>query len=63
MTAYRRASIPGATGFFTVNFAERRDNRVLIDKLVGWGEERTLTFQGGGLRWGSCHPNGHFIWP
>jgi putative transposase len=35
MTEYRRASIPGAPGFFTVNLAERSDNRGLIDKLDG----------------------------
>ena len=33
MIEYRRAYIPGVTWFFTVNLAERRDNRVLIDKL------------------------------
>jgi len=33
MTEYRRAYIPGATWFFTVNLAERRDNRLLIDKI------------------------------
>ena len=34
MAAYRRASIPGATGVFTVKLAERRDNRWLIDKIA-----------------------------
>jgi putative transposase len=33
MTEYRRAYIPGATWFFTVNLAERRGNRLLVDKI------------------------------
>lgn len=32
MTDYRRAYIPGATWFFTVNLAERRDNCLLVEK-------------------------------
>jgi hypothetical protein len=32
MTDYRRAYIPRATWFFTVNLAERRGNRLLIEK-------------------------------
>jgi putative transposase len=33
MTQYRRASVPGATWFFTVNLAERRGNRLLVDEI------------------------------
>ncbi|AFL74023.1 REP-associated tyrosine transposase [Thiocystis violascens] len=33
MTEYRRAKIPGATFFFTVNLAQRRGNRLLVDKI------------------------------
>ena len=33
MTDYRRAYSPGASWFFTVNLAERRGNRLLIDKI------------------------------
>jgi putative transposase len=33
MTDYRRAYLTGATWFFTVNLAERRGNRLLIDKI------------------------------
>ena len=33
MTEYRRAIIEGATYFFTVNCAERRGNRLLINKI------------------------------
>ena len=33
MTDYRRAYVPGASWFFTVNLAERRGNRWLIDKI------------------------------
>src|SRR6266576_2187347 len=33
MTRYRRASVPGATWFFTVNLAERRGNRLLVDEI------------------------------
>jgi putative transposase len=33
MTQYRRPLMPGATWFFTVNLAERKGNRLLIDKL------------------------------
>lgn len=33
MTQYRRTSIPGATWFFTVNLAERKGNRLLIDEI------------------------------
>lgn len=34
MTDYRRASIPGATWFFTVNLAERKGNRLLVDEIA-----------------------------
>lgn len=34
MTEYRRANVPGATWFFTVNLAHRRDNSLLIDEIV-----------------------------
>lgn len=33
MTEYRRAHIPGASWFFTVNLAERKGNRLLTDKI------------------------------
>jgi putative transposase len=33
MTQYRRGSVPGATWFFTVNLAERRVNRLLVDEI------------------------------
>ena len=33
MTQYRRAFIPGATWFFTVNLAERKGNRLLVDEV------------------------------
>ena len=33
MTNYRRIYMPGATWFFTVNFAERKGNRLLIDHI------------------------------
>ena len=33
MTEYSRTYIPGASWFFTVNLAERKGNRLLIDKI------------------------------
>jgi Transposase and inactivated derivatives len=33
MTEYRRARLPGATWFFTVNLAERRGNRLLVERI------------------------------
>jgi putative transposase len=33
MTEYRRTWHPGATWFFTVNLAERRGNRLLVDRI------------------------------
>lgn len=33
MTEYRCASIPGATWFFTVNLAERKGNRLLVEEV------------------------------
>lgn len=33
MTEYRRAHVPGATWFFTVNLAERKGNRLLVEKI------------------------------
>ena len=33
MTEYRRPHIPGATWFFTVNLAERRGNRLLVEHI------------------------------
>ena len=33
MTEYRRFQHPGATWFFTVNLAERRNNRLLVDHV------------------------------
>ena len=35
MTNYRRVYVPGATCFFTVNLAERKGNRLLIDHIDG----------------------------
>lgn len=33
MTEYRRAHVPGTTWFFTVNLAQRRGNRLLVDNI------------------------------
>ncbi len=33
MTEYRRAHVPGASWFFTVNLAERKGNRLLADQI------------------------------
>ncbi len=33
MPNYRRAKIPGAIWFFTVNLLERRDNNLLIEEI------------------------------
>ncbi|MHB1590471.1 MAG: transposase [Sulfuricella sp.] len=33
MTEYRRAHVLGATWFFTVNLAERKGNRLLVEKI------------------------------
>ena len=33
MTNYHRANVPGATWFFTVNLAERKGNRLLIEYI------------------------------
>ncbi len=33
MTYYRRIYLPGATWFFTVNLAERKGNRLLVDRI------------------------------
>ena len=33
VTAYRRQYIPGASWFFTVNLAERKGNRLLVDNI------------------------------
>jgi putative transposase len=33
MTGYRRFYMPGATWFFTVNLAERRGNRLLLENI------------------------------
>jgi putative transposase len=33
MTEYRRAYAPGATWFFTVNLAQRKNNRLLVDRF------------------------------
>ena len=33
MTEYRRANVPGATWFFTVGLAWRRDNRLLVEEI------------------------------
>lgn len=34
MPNYRRAKIPGATWFFTINLLERRDNNLLIEEIL-----------------------------
>jgi len=34
MAEYRRASVPGATWLFTVNLAERKGNRLLVEEIV-----------------------------
>ncbi|MGH8601686.1 MAG: hypothetical protein ACREXR_02560 [Gammaproteobacteria bacterium] len=33
MTEYRRAYVPGAAWFFTVNLAERKGNRLLVKRI------------------------------
>ncbi len=33
LTHYRRIYAPGATGFFTVNIAKRRNNRLLVENI------------------------------
>jgi len=33
MTDYRRAHVPGATWFFTVNLAQRKGNRLLVERI------------------------------
>lgn len=33
MTEYRRAYVPGGSWFFTVNLAERKNNRLLVEKI------------------------------
>ena len=33
MTEYLRAWLPGATWFFTVDLAERRGNRLLVERI------------------------------
>lgn len=33
MTEYRRAYVPGGFWFFTVNLAERKTNRLLVEKI------------------------------
>jgi putative transposase len=35
MTEYRRTWHPGATWLFTVNLAERRGNRLLVERIDG----------------------------
>ena len=34
MAEYRRASVPGANWFFTVNLAERNGNRLLVEAIA-----------------------------
>jgi len=34
MTEYRRLYVPGASWFFTVNLAERKSNRLLVDNIA-----------------------------
>ena|SRR3989338_7427837 len=33
MTEYRRAHVPGASWFFTVNLAQRKGNSLLVDQI------------------------------
>ena len=33
MTEYRRVHVPGASWFFTVNLAQRKDNRLLVNRI------------------------------
>lgn len=33
MTEYRRAYVPGATWFFTVNLAQRKGNSLLVEQI------------------------------
>jgi putative transposase len=33
MTEYRRAHVPGASWFFTVNLAQRKGNSLLVDRI------------------------------
>ena len=33
MTEYRRAYVPGGSWFFTVNLAERKTNRLLVEQI------------------------------
>ena len=33
MTEYRRAHVPGASWLFTVNLAQRKENRLLVDRI------------------------------
>jgi putative transposase len=33
MTEYRRAHVPGANWFFTVNLAQRKGNTLLVDRI------------------------------
>ena len=33
MTEYRRAHGPGASWFFTVNLAQRKENHLLVDRI------------------------------
>ena len=33
MTEYRRAHVPGASWFFTVNLAQRKGNRLLVERI------------------------------
>ncbi|MDG4551305.1 MAG: transposase [Candidatus Contendobacter sp.] len=47
MTDYRRAYIPGATWFFTVNLAERQCNRLLVERI----ESLRLAFAYTRKRW------------
>ncbi|MDO8264053.1 MAG: hypothetical protein Q7T21_12655 [Gallionella sp.] len=33
MTEYRRAHVPGASWFFTVNLAQRKGNSLLVERI------------------------------
>jgi len=65
MTEYRRANVPGATWFFTVNLAERRGNHLLVDQIDTL--QRSFRYSRKSvhfvwMRWWSCRIIFHCIW-
>jgi hypothetical protein len=66
MTEYRRARIPAATWFFTVNLAERKGNRLLVEEIgalrsaFAWFKQPTLFVSTPRLSYRSiCIVSGH----